>query len=218
MTTTSMSQAMHRASVLNGRQMVMVGVIGLHALVFSALMAMKIVVDRDTVPDIQPITPLEKVEPVPQPAPPDIRPNAMARLSAPDIPVPSPAFPDETMIERVPEAIPSVVTGGDAGPVPPEPVVIAPTALSFRATRSPNEYYPASSVRMQEEGAAIVRVCVGPAGQVEGKPQIERSSGSRSLDGAALAWVREAVQFAPATRNGEAVAACKGFRVNFTLR
>lgn len=212
------SASMHQASVLNGRQMVMVVVIGLHALVFSALMAMKIVVERDTVPDVQPLTPLAKIEPLPQQAPPDLRPDAMPRFSAPDIPLPRAQFPEETLIERVPDVIPPVVSGGDMATVPPDPVVVAPTALSYRATRSPNEYYPASSLRMQEEGAAIVRVCVGAAGQIEGKPQIERSSGSRSLDVAALAWVREAVQFTPATRNGEAVTACKGFRVNFTLR
>jgi hypothetical protein len=37
------------------------------------------------------------------------------------------------------------------------------------------------------------------------------------LDGAAVKWAREALQFTPATHAGAAVAACKDFRVNFTL-
>jgi periplasmic protein TonB len=193
-------------------------VIGLHALVFSALMAMKIVVDRDAVPEVEPITPPLRVEPLPREKPPEIPLDPVARRSMPSIPVVIPVFPTESVVEKVAETV-VVIPAGESGGLPrEEPVAIAPTALSYRATRSPNEYYPAASVRMQEEGAAIVRACVGPSGQLQGRPEIERSSGSRSLDAAALAWVREAVQFTPATRNGEAISACKGFRVNFTLR
>ena len=56
-----------------------------------------------------------------------------------------------------------------------------------------------------------------PLGTLEGPPAIERSSGSRHLDGAALKWASEALAFTPATRNGAAVSACKGFRVSFRL-
>src|SRR5689334_14138477 len=96
---------MHQASVLNGRQMVMVVVIGLHALVFSALMAMKIVVDHDAVPKVEPITPPLRVEPLPREKPPEISLDPVARRSMPSIPVVNPVFPSETVMEKVAETV-----------------------------------------------------------------------------------------------------------------
>jgi TonB family protein len=84
--------------------------------------------------------------------------------------------------------------------------------------RSPDDYYPSASITMQEEGAAIVRVCVGPTGRIEGTPSVQRSSGSRRLDAAAVKWAGEGMVFRPATRNGAAVSDCKDFRVVFNLR
>jgi TonB family protein len=95
---------------------------------------------------------------------------------------------------------------------------IPPTPLQFRAVRPADDYYPSASQSMQEEGLAIVRVCVTPAGKLDGKPVIESTSGSARLDAAALTWAREALRFTPATERGVPVAACKGFRVNFKLR
>jgi hypothetical protein len=64
---------------------------------------------------------------------------------------------------------------------------------------------------------AIVRVCADASGAQSAAPQVIKSSRSRLLDGAAVTWAREALQFTPATHAGAAVAACKEFRVNFTL-
>jgi TonB family protein len=84
--------------------------------------------------------------------------------------------------------------------------------------RSPDDYYPATSIQLQEEGVTVVNVCVGPAGRLEGAPTVRSSSGSRRLDAAALKWAGEALVFTPATRNGAAVSACREYRVRFTLR
>jgi outer membrane biosynthesis protein TonB len=59
---------------------------------------------------------------------------------------------------------------------------------------------------------------VGTGGDLSGVPQVQRSSGHARLDAAALAWVREALTFTPATDDGVPVASCKGFRVRFALR
>lgn len=210
---------MQQASLLSGRQMVMLVVVGLHALVFSALMAIRVTVERERGPVVEPITPLPRTEPPPRELPPRIVPDAMPRRPALDFPLPQPLFPDDTVAERVPESGPITRPAGEDGEAGPgEMAVLEPTPLAYRATRSPDDYYPVTSMRLQEEGTAIVRTCVGPGGRLEGRPQVERSSGSRRLDEAALAWVREALVFTPATRNGEAVTACKGFRVNFTLK
>ena len=101
----------------------------------------------------------------------------------------------------------------------PESVIVpAPTELRFEAIRPTDDYYPSTSLRLQEEGIAVVRVCVGPDGKLAGTPTIESGSGSRRLDNAAVTWAREALRFTPATREGRPVSACKGFRVRFSLR
>ena len=83
--------------------------------------------------------------------------------------------------------------------------------------KSPDEFYPATSVTLQEQGVSIVRVCVGANGRIEGQPTTQVSSGYKRLDQAAIRWTREALRFTPATENGVGVTACKGFRVVFNL-
>lgn len=117
----------------------------------------------------------------------------------------------ETITVRVDEG--GAVSGGEA--VRP---TIQPTPLSYRPRKPTDDYYPAISIRMGEEGAATVRVCVDAKGALQGMPSVTDSSGHARLDTAATAWAREALVFTPATENGAPVAACKGFRVRFTLR
>ncbi len=119
--------------------------------------------------------------------------------------------PTSVQLDASPPAGPAEVAGTGAVPQIPS------TALQYRAVRSADDYYPSQSLSLQEEGAAIVRVCVSPAGRLDGKPVIETTSGSPRLDAAALMWAREALRFTPATQGGIPVAACKGFRVVFNL-
>jgi TonB family protein len=199
---------------------VLLGVIAAHALVISALMAMRVDFDVSKPPHVfKPITPTESEPPRPadrRPAPdPEAAPTTLRLpdFPAPQISDPIVSFPPlEPGLIEVPGPIDVPAAGtGDAIPVPA-------TELLYRAIRSPDEYYPSASITLQEQGITIVRVCVGPAGRLEGKPGVERSSGSTRLDAAAIRWASEALVFTPATRNGAAVPACKGFRVNFTLR
>lgn len=213
------ANTIQQSSVLNGRQMLLVVVVGLHAVVISALMAMRIT--GDILPPPPVFKPVTDITPV-QPLPPEQRPRVPFDDSefVVDLPrLPQPQFQKSEPIWNPPDPGPATVPeagGAEDGFVAiPE---ISPTELLSRATRSPNEFYPPVSVQRGEEGAAEVRVCVGPSGRLEGQPTMLRSSGSRHLDAAALAWAREAMEFTPATRNGSPVSACKGFRVNFSLR
>jgi TonB family protein len=211
------TQLLQQASVLSGRQMVMLLIIALHALFISALMAMRIMPE---VKIAQRVTPIDviKTDEAPTPPPPDLHPNLrIARDKLPDIPqpridlhVPDPQIP---VAQNVREATPTP-TPQDTGT---GVVQIATTPLQYRAVRAADDYYPNASLVLQEEGTSIVRVCVAPSGRLDGKPVIETSSGSSRLDAAALLWAREALRFTPATRGGVPVGACKGFRVNFTL-
>jgi protein TonB len=95
---------------------------------------------------------------------------------------------------------------------------IPATPLTYRSRKSTDDYYPPVSIRMGEQGAAIVRVCVDARGAVQGVPRVTDSSGHARLDAAAVTWAREALTFTPATENGSPVDSCKGFRVRFDLR
>jgi TonB family protein len=198
--------------------MVFAAVVGLHLLAVASLMTMRIDVDEKTVPGFKPITPVALVEPPPAPPKLEIIPAARtAVVSVPDMPGP--------IIDRN-EALSIPVEVGPALPqgtevtegLPRGTAVIPSTGLTSRTTRFPDDYYPALSVQLQEEGVAEVHVCVGPTGRLEGTPSVARSSGSRRLDAAAVKWAGEALAFTPATRNGAAVSACRDYRVRFSLK
>ena len=209
------SQLFQQANILSGRQMVMLVIIALHALVISALMTARLV------PDITQTKSTLTAYFLPQqkridPKPLDLQPHPQLTLDKP-IYVPQPKVdlnPQTPVARNVPDAIPEQPVL-DAGP---SKVQVASTPLQYRAVRDADDFYPSVSLSLQEEGAAVVKVCVAPSGALDGKPVITRSSGSSRLDAAALRWAREALRFTPATRGGEPISACKDFLVNFTLR
>jgi periplasmic protein TonB len=202
--------------------MVFLVTVGLHALVIAVLMTMKM-----GVPDVlKPfITTAEFLPPEPQveKPPPELQvekpqQQTLATFDLPDVVV---EIPD---METPPNAL--ELTPADVGPLTPlvegpptgDVARIPSTALQYSVVRPTDDYYPSQSLSLMEEGTAIVRVCVTSAGRLDGRPAIETTSGSPRLDAAALTWAREALRFKPATRDGVAVAACKGFRVNFKVR
>lgn len=209
-----MSAYIQQSSVFSGRQFVMMVTIALHAALISALMAMKI---STVISNPQPVLQWPDIKPDPQPPEP-VAPRPDVRLRdwqdyQPQVPRPDVSFPPDD-----PPATPE--TSGSVEPIGTSPAQGAPipaTGLQFRAVRPADDYYPAAAIRDNEQGAAIVHVCVGADGRLAAAPVIANSSGSRRLDGAAVTWAREALQFTAATSGGVAVAACKDFRVNFTL-
>jgi protein TonB len=200
--------------------MVFLVTVGLHALFIAVLMTMKM-----GVPDFiqqsalvaEFLTPDKPIEQPPPQLTPETTEQPTWRL--PEIPAPDFAPPaDEpgpTALQLSPDPGPVAgpLEGTPAGSVPQIPS----TPLQFSIVRSTDDYYPSQSLSLQEQGTAIVRVCVTPGGKLDGRPVIEGTSGSPRLDAAAISWAREALRFKPATRDGVAVAACKGFRVNFQL-
>jgi len=90
------------------------------------------------------------------------------------------------------------------------------TAKIKRAAR-PGDYYPELSRRHGEQGAPIVKACVGPDGALLRDPEITKSSGFPELDGAAI-LVAKFTRYAAATNNGSAVPeSCIDFKIKFTL-
>lgn len=208
---------MQRASVLTGRQMMMLVVVGLHALVIGVLMTMKLELDEPAAFVFKPITPVDELDKTPPvDAPKLVVDETTPRLWVPDVPAPVVTTQPDPAIttEPSPPAATSTTTSIGSG----EGFVVPSTALVSRARLSPDDFYPATSISLQEEGVSVVRVCVGPTGRMEGRPTIQRSSRIRRLDDAAIRWASEALEFTPATRNGAAVSDCKDFRVVFKLR
>lgn len=200
--------------------MVLLVVIGLHAFVIGLLMSMRIPLDVKSPPGLQwidPVVPEKPFEPPPEVLPPELLPSDALVVLPPVVPGPVigkevlPTVPVDTGITLPAAAEPTAGSPAGSSEIPA-------TELQSRAVRSPDDYYPATSIQLQEEGLAVVNVCVGPTGRIEGKPVIRDSSGSRRLDAAAVKWASEALAFTPATRNGAAVSACRDYRVRFTLR
>lgn len=208
-----------QAGLLHGRQLVLLVTIGLHALVIAVLMTMKMGIAVFDPPPLSAVflTPEKQVE---QP-PPEL---VVTRIEKPaisfDIPIPDFVVqvddpPQDALV--LPPADPVPVTVAPDGPPSGSVAQIPATALQFTVVRSTDDYYPSQSLSLGEQGAAVVRICVTTGGRLDGRPTIESSSGSSRLDAAAIAWAREGLRFTPATRDGTAVAACKGLRVNFKL-
>jgi protein TonB len=218
-----MSAHVQQASVLSGRSMTMMMVIGLHALLISALIAMKFVPPST----VQGPKSFELINDPPEPAPPPEapapRPQKLQRFEVvvPVIKLPAIEVAEDTLVIEAPAQADVVPAQGDAGPGPAPVTTPAParvfTELRYSAVKSPDEFYPSTSVALQEQGVAIVNVCVGADGRIDGLPVIQSSSGYKRLDQAAIRWAREALRFNPATENGAGVRACKGFRVVFNL-
>jgi periplasmic protein TonB len=137
------------------------------------------------------------------------------RPKEPQIDDPPPPIGPATDTQVGPTAIselPPVPSTKGGAPAPP-PVVL----LGRHQLPNTEEYYPAASRRLGEEGAAQARACVNEAGRLAGTPQLVSSSGHKLLDEAAIELLR-AGHYARATRGGMPIANCYDFRVTFRFR
>jgi protein TonB len=211
-----MSALAHEAGAVSGRTSVLLLTTALHAVLIAGLLTARAMTKPDPGPaPLQSWIDVSRKQPKPTPVSTPLE-NSRWSPRQTELPAPMPQFEAAVSIpipmEPGPQ-IPGIIAVPD--PVPP---TVVTTAMALRSTRSPDEFYPAASIRNNEAGAVIVAVCVSALGELTGRPQISASSGHPRLDTAAIAWAQEAARFTPATRNGEPVAACKDIRVNFKLR
>jgi periplasmic protein TonB len=147
----------------------------------------------------------------PAPPPPAKQPprHAPARARTPPVeaPAPAPLTTAPAVADPAAKDEPPAVAPAPAPAAAPS-VAVAPrepvSPPDFRAAylRNPPPGYPAAARRNGEEGTVMLRVLVS----TDGAPRevvLERSSGSSSLDAAALATVKT-WRFTPARRAGEA--------------
>lgn len=199
---------------LTRRGMVLVAIVGLHVFLIWALAsglarrAMELVappISADIVEEI-------KKEDLPPPPPPP-------ELERPPVEVPPPDVTIEIPVETTSTAIQDVTDKPVVRPPPPRPSVPG-TAIGF-GKNFPNvdDYYPSSAQRLGQTGVASVHVCVGPDGKLTEEPKIEKSSGTASLDEAAVKLFKAASgRYKPATEEGKPIAACTHLAARFQLK
>ncbi|HEU4627051.1 MAG TPA: energy transducer TonB [Steroidobacteraceae bacterium] len=99
-------------------------------------------------------------------------------------------------------------------PPPPRNVKHASIGKNFPSSE---EYYPAASKRLGEEGAPTVKVCVGPNGKLTEEPVIQQSSGSARLDEGAIKLAK-AGRYQAGSIDGQPTTDCFSFRIKFELK
>jgi TonB family protein len=91
----------------------------------------------------------------------------------------------------------------------------APSQESSAAARI--DQPPAGSARPQEQGAPVVKACVGPDGKLLRDPIVTTTSGSSEVDAAAIK-VAKATRFSASKDKGDPLAeSCIQFKVKFKL-
>ena len=99
-------------------------------------------------------------------------------------------------------------------PPPPRQVKKASLGKNFPASE---DYYPAASKRLGEEGSPTVKVCVGANGKLTEEPTIAQSSGNARLDEGAIKLAK-AGRYVAGTVDGQPATDCLQFRVKFELK
>jgi protein TonB len=128
------------------------------------------------------------------------------QVVAPEVEITIPVTPPPvTAPPRVVKAAPPVIHA------PPAPI------QSVRVTYAPDpqDYYPDASRRLNEEGRAMVHICVDTHGHVS-SAEVAASSGHPMLDDAAVKLAK-AYRFKPATQGGKVVMQCTGLPIKFEL-
>lgn len=204
-----MSAYVHDTSFFSRRALILVCIFAFHGLIIFVMASglgrrvIEVVappIKTDIIEEVQ-----QREQPPPPPPP---------EFERPQVEIPPPEvhidFPMET------NAITDVTT--KAVPKPP-PAPPAPRAMTHASGKfgSSEDFYPPSSIRLEEQGSVTVKVCVAPNGKLAEPPRVERSSNSARLDDAALKLAK-AGRFTPGTIDGTPTTDCFSFRVKFELK
>jgi len=80
---------------------------------------------------------------------------------------------------------------------------------------NPDRYYPPGSKRRGEEGAPVVKVCIGPTNALLREPEITDTSGFPELDAAAVKAAKD-MRYAAALQDGAPMPeSCVKYKVKF---
>ena len=169
--------------------------------------------------------------------PPAIQPRVIDQppppIKAPPVDTPRWFVDEFTVLPKLPPVdppeepiLPKIVNDPPAPPQPPGTIGNSPPREIVRVQGGtgttfphPDDYYPDASRRSEEQGAAVLRVCVDAAGRLTSDPVSTESSGSGRLDAAAIKLAKAGSgHYRPTTEDGRPVAACYPIKIRFQLR
>jgi periplasmic protein TonB len=163
-------------------------------------------IQTDIVQEVQ-----KRDEPPPPPPP---------KMERPPVEVPPPDVAINVPVETASTAITDVTNKpAPAAPPPPPKAVNHQPGGAGKNFPNSDEYYPPTSRRMGETGAAVVKVCVDAGGKLTQDPVVQTTSGSARLDDGALKLAKAASgKYKPATDDGKPVTSCFPLRIRFDLK
>ena len=183
--------------------------IGLHAFAFLLLVS-PMAPPGQKHAEKEHIVQVNFIEPPPPEPPKQPPPKIIKQLKPP--PTPPPPTPPPPVEEVSQNAVQAPPPAPPAPPAPPSDITAAQD-LSYNSKITPR--YPPQALRQHEEGTVILMILVG----VDGLPKdvkVEKSSGHRDLDRAAMEAVRK-YRFNPEIRNGKKVEGYARVPITFNL-
>jgi len=145
-------------------------------------------------------------------APPPPPPPKMER---PPVEIPPPDVTINIPVEQT-TAITNTTTKHVEAPPPPAPRAVVRTAAVPLTKLDPANFYPPTSIRMNETGSTLIKYCWGADGKLVGAPTVQKSSGSSRLDEAAVRLGSQE-HMKPGTVDGKPVDGCASLSVKFQL-
>jgi protein TonB len=203
--------ATHDKAFFSQRAMFLVAILIIHILLiwaFESGLATRIIhvaegpLETNIVQDV-------KQRDLPPPPPPP-------KMEKPPVEVP----PPDVVINVPVEATSTAITNTTSKHVeaPPAPVHVAVRTAAVPLVKlDPQNFYPPTSIRMNETGTTLIKYCWGADGKLTGVPSVEKSSGSSRLDEAAVRLGSQE-RMKPGTVDGQPIAACSNLSVKFTLQ
>jgi protein TonB len=200
------------ASFLSTRAIVLIVIIVLHVLLAYGLatgLARKAIeliappIQSDIIEEVQ------QHDLPPPPPPPE--------FERPPVEVPPPDINIDIPVEAAPSTAITDVTDKHVAAPPPAHVSSRTNPSTGKNFPNSADYYPAASMRLGEEGSAVVHACVAPGGKLSEDPTIAKTSGSARLDEGAIKLAK-AGRYIAGTDDGKPTTACFNMSIKFQLK
>lgn len=149
--------------------------------------------------------------------PPEVKRDEIPPPPPPVLDTPPPFVPPPEITINAPAPAPHAIQAVQskvAAPSTPTEPAVTPRADPDHPNRKPP--YPASSVRMGEEGTVVLNLYIRTDGTVQ-EARVEKSSGFAKLDQSAVRYAESNWRFLPAMQAGMAVAVWHRVAVTFRL-
>lgn len=162
-------------------------------------------------PPIQTVIETEEHKDAPPPPPPP------PQFERPPVEIPPTDTVVEMPVQQTTTAISNTTSQHVAAPAPVRQGVRTPPRIGKGFPNS-EDFYPAASKRLNEEGSPTVHVCMGANGKFTSPPAVSQSSGSPRLDQGALDLVKAGQsRIVPGTEDGKPIDSCFDFRIKFQM-